>query len=125
MNDTTHEYVYSHNGEDSWNTDEESAVDSAMFAMDNEKIDTVKIYRGEAKRCTHDTLSFGIGSKIIETLQESAYGEGWEFAEDYLEGLSKEQLDDLTRIVTEWLNKNAGQPTFYGVNNVEPYEVKI
>lgn len=124
MSDTTPKYVYSHNGEDSWVEDEDSAVDSAMFSK-GEETGTVKIYRGEAQYYTHDTFTFDIGADIQELLQESAYGEGGEFAEDYLEYLSKEQLDDLTRIVTEWLNKNAAQPTFYGVKNVESYEVEI
>ena len=126
MSDTnTPEYVYSHNGEDSWVKDEDSAVDSAIFFKDGEKPVTVKIYRGEAEPYTHDTFAFHIGENILELLQEAAHGEGGEFAEDYLEDLSKEQLDDLTLIVTEWLNKNAAQPTFFSVKNVESYEVKI
>ena len=125
MSDTTPKYVYSHNGEDSWVEHEDSAVDSAMFGKDDQKPDSVKIYRGEAKGYTHDTFAFDIGTDIQELLQEYAHGEGGEFAEDYLEDLSKEQLDDLTSIVTEWLNKNAAQPTFYGVKNVKAYEVKL
>lgn len=124
MSDTTPQYVYSHNGEDSWVEDEDSAVDSAMFEK-GEVTDAVKIYRGEAHGYTHDTFAFDIGADIQEILQEAAHGEGSEFAEDYLEDLSKEQLDDLTRIVTEWLNKNAAQPTFFSVRNVESYEVKL
>ena len=124
MSDTTPKYVYSHNGEDSWVEDEDSAVDSAMFAK-GEETGTVKIYRGEAHGYTHDTFAFDIGAEIQEMVLAAAQGEGGEFAEDYLEDLSKEQLGDLTRIVTEWLNKNAAQPTFYGVKNVKAYEVKL
>lgn len=125
MSDTTPEYVYSHNGEDSWVKDEDSAVDSAMFAKGSEKPVTVKIYRGEAQPYTHDTFAFHIGENILELLQEVAHGECGEFAEDYLADVSEKQSDDLTRIVTEWLNKNAAQPTFYGVKNVKAYEVKL
>ena len=124
MSDTTPKYVYSHNGEDEWVDDEDSAVDSAMFAKGDET-GTVKIYRGEAHCYTHDTFAFDIGTEIQEMVWAAAQGEGGECAEDYLEDLSKEQLDDLTRIVTEWLNKNAAQPTFYGVKNAELYEVKL
>ena len=124
MSDTTPKYVYSHNGEDSWVEDEDSAVDSAMFAK-GEETGTVKIYRGEAQKYTHDTFAFDIGADIQEAVWAAAQGEGGEFAEDYLEDLSKEQLGDLTRIVIEWLNKNAAQPTFFSVKNVQVYEVKI
>lgn len=124
MSDMTPTHVYSHNGEDSWVDDESSAVDSAMFEK-GEETGTVKIYRGEAHGYTHDTFAFDIGAGIQEILQEAAHGEGSEFAADYLEDLSKEQLDDLTHIVTEWLNKNAAQPTFFSVRNVESYEVKL
>ena len=124
MSNTTPKYLYSHNGEDSWVDDEDSAVDSAMFAK-GEETGAVKIYRGEAQKYTHDTFAFDIGAEIQEMVWAAAQGEGGEFAEDYLEDLSKEQLGDLTRIVTEWLNKNAAQPTFYGVKNVKAYEVKL
>lgn len=124
MSDATPKYVYPHNGEDSWVDNEDSAVDSAMFEK-GEVVDSVKIYRGEAHGYTHDTFAFDIGADIQEILQEAAHGEGGEFSEDYLEDLSKEQLDDLTRIITEWLNKNAVQPTFFSVKNVESYEVKL
>lgn len=124
MSDTTPKYVYSHNGEDSWVEHEDSAVDSAMFVK-GEETGTVKIYRGEAQKYTHDAFAFDIGAEIQEMVWAAAQGEGGEFAEDYLEDLSKEQLDDLTLIVTEWLNKNAAQPTFFSVKNVESYEVKL
>ena len=60
---------------------------------------------------------------IIELIQEDAYNNGGEWAEDYLDDISKEQLAELDKklndVLSDWLNKHNLKPTWFTVEDVE------
>ncbi len=58
---------------------------------------------------------------LIEQAQQRAYEYAPEHSDDYLDGIAKEKRDELEKIVIAWFNKNAEQPTFYGVGPTEIY----
>lgn len=52
---------------------------------------------------------------ILEQIYESGYGEGGEYAEDYLDDIqsNNELLEQLDKLITDFLDKHAEQPRFY------------
>ena len=67
--------------------------------------------------------SFGIdAANIIESLQEDAYSEGGEFSEGYLEGVTKEQEEELEEqlnaVIYAWVDKYNHHPNFYNVADI-------
>lgn len=112
--------VYSHNEED-WVDDLQDAI-NASIEQDNSSQEQVDIKIGDKILFTHSKLSSGIGSRVIEQLQEWAYDECREFADDYLYDLEKDKIDNLSKVINEWLNKNAEQPNFYTVKNIKDFE---
>jgi hypothetical protein len=61
-------------------------------------------------------------------LQETAFDEGGEWSEGYLEKVSKEACEELeeklNKVFLEWQEKYHEQPAFFGVNNAELYNLK-
>lgn len=60
--------------------------------------------------------SFVDGQSILENIASSAYDEYSEYADDYLSEViyDKNKAKELEELITDWLNKNAEQPSFYG-----------
>jgi len=54
---------------------------------------------------------------IVETMQELAYDQYDDYAEDYAI-LSDIQMQQLKLVITKWFNDNVEKPTFYKVTNV-------
>lgn len=94
--------------------------------------DSVKECAEEAKsEGYNDTDTFAIGyvepyqvkyvnsDQIIEYLQQDAFDEVGETAEDWLNYITKEQREDLesrvTKVVLQWLKDCKEEPTFYKV----------
>ena len=67
------------------------------------------------------------GEGIVDMLQDNAYDIGGEFAESYLQGVTKEEIDELTDVLTKafdvWAAKHGYEPDFYPVENVKEYEL--
>ena len=67
------------------------------------------------------------GEGIVDMLQDNAYDVGGEFAESYLQGVTKEEIDELTDVLTKafdaWAAKHGYEPDFYPVENVKEYEL--
>ncbi len=67
------------------------------------------------------------GEGIVDMLQDNAYDIGGEFAESYLQGVTKEEIDELTDVLTKafdaWAAKHGYEPDFYPVENVKKYEL--
>ena len=67
------------------------------------------------------------GEGIVDMLQDNAYDIGGEFAESYLQGVTKEEIDELTKVLTKafdaWAAKHGYEPDFYPVENVKEYEL--
>lgn len=52
---------------------------------------------------------------ILEHIYESGYGEGGEYAEDYLSDIqsNNDKLEQFGKLITDFLDKNAEQPRFW------------
>jgi hypothetical protein len=83
----------------------------------------VKIYKGKPERFTH--ASFVDGRHMIEDFMERAYEDGDEWAESYLQDVTGEPLEELERLVVNWLEKNAQKPNFYRVDEIEEIIVTV
>ena len=55
--------------------------------------------------------------RLIEDIQSSAWDEHKEYAEGYLDNISKEALQELFEIIAAWVNRQE-MPTFWSVVNV-------
>lgn len=64
---------------------------------------------------------------VIETLRDNAYDEVGEFAETFLERISKEEYtfleERLNQALNDWLDETKNHPTFYKIVDVEKIEV--
>ena len=58
---------------------------------------------------------FVSASDFVNDMQNRAYEEGREYADDYLNDVEydKEKLADLDKLISDWFNKNSEQPRFY------------
>lgn len=67
------------------------------------------------------------GDSIIDMLQDAAYDAGGEFAESYLQGVTKEESEELTDVLTkafnEWAARHKYEPDFYPVEDVKEYKL--
>jgi len=65
--------------------------------------------------------------RLLETISEQAYDECGECAESWLEGLPKEQVQDLEEMVhaaiVAWMEKHNELPHFWSVEQVQKHEV--
>ena len=98
--------------------DEEMFQDSTIedIIFDNDLQEGDVFYQGEA---VHPLPSnFFWIDFLIRDMQENAYDNHSEFAEDYLLDLSDEKVKELETLISEWLDKNVNV-SFYTVNNVK------
>ncbi len=76
-----------------------------------------QIWKGKAKPATHFNI-VPIHS-VIEMIQESAYDDYGEWAEDYLYGLKSEDVQELRKVISDFLLKKTGPVSFWDVENIE------
>ena len=93
---------------------QDSTSEGIIFDNDLQEGDV--FYQGEAIYPLPSNF-FCIDS-LIEYMQENAYDNHSEFAEDYLQDLSDEKVKELETLISEWLDKNVNV-SFYTVNNVK------
>ena len=93
---------------------QDSTSEGIIFDNDLQEGDV--FYQGEAIYPLPSNF-FCIDS-LIEYMQENAYDNHSEFAEDYLLDLSDEKVKELETLISEWLDKNVNV-SFYTVNNVK------
>lgn len=83
-----------------------------------------------------DTIAIGIcykhivevdGEDILERIEEMAFDDVGEAAEDWINYKDKKSISDLseklTNIVNEWLKKTGQKPSFYRVVDIETVEI--
>ena len=70
---------------------------------------------------------FGGVDRLIEDMQERAYEDHDEFAQDWLANVTKAQEDELqdalTKAINDWAKKHDHHPMFFSVENSEPHVV--
>ncbi len=114
-------WCYSYNGEEFTGDydNREDAIDEAMSYVDEE---TLFIYVGKIKEIE---LSADV-DMLIERLAEHAYERGGDYAEDYLDNVTKEEFreleDGINDVLLKWIDKYH-KPNFWEVVNIE--KVKI
>ncbi len=101
------EYVYSLNDE-GWGDFEDVVND---VNENNEAGTIVDVYKAEKQPQSHS--DFISADRIIEDIQEDAFGTVGEFAEDYLEDVSESDKETLAAIIANWLDSTAADPRFW------------
>lgn len=117
-------YCYSLNGQDYdgyFDTKEEAIKEGTEYAVDAEK--TI-FFIGLAEKTFSPHIDV---DWLIESIQEDAYDHGGEYAEDYLEGVTKEQKQELEEKLNDvfgaWTEKHKHEVNFYEV--VDSEEITI
>lgn len=68
-----------------------------------------------------------VAESVIEEAQELAYDECGEVAQDWLDDVTPEQVEDLRESLRtawlSWLQKHKLEPTWFSVDNIESHEV--
>jgi hypothetical protein len=109
MSNDTKEYCYSINDEEYY--------DDLCYVLDmarDDELDT--IYEAERTPCKHSDLIDPY--LIIEQTQEEAYSLTIEqIADTYLDGLTKEDIEELGKVISNFLDEKLGPPNFYRVQN--------
>lgn len=114
-------------GEDEWYFADESIEEIAQQALNEmteaefTELGYVTIYKGVQK--TQHFKSYFKVEDLLESINEYAYNECGEFAEDYLQALPQEIIDDLESVVCKWADKHKLNPTWFMVEDV--VEVKV
>lgn len=82
-----------------------------------------KIFVGECQDYKPSLLTCGYD--VIEAVQCDAYEEGGEYAEDYLDDATKEQVEELEKglddVFQKWIEKYKLYPNFYTVPSYKTY----
>lgn len=92
----------------------------ADMIEDSEKDEVDCIYAGECIYKKHE--DFIDADEIIEMAKDRAY-ENNEYAEGYLDDITKEKEQELNELIVGWFNNNAKQPTFFTVKNAKKITV--
>lgn len=121
---TENKFVYSED-EEYFNSDLDfdTIEDALKNATENLDKDS-KVYIGKIK-----DVDLTIGAwNIIEDLQEDAFEQAGEIAEDFLNNVTQEQENDLTiminDVIDKWLKKHKLEPNFFSVVDVKQYIIK-
>lgn len=113
--------------EDEWCYADESIEEIAQQALNEmteaefTELGYVTIYKG-VQKTQHFKYYFKV-EDLLESIREYAYNECGEFAEDYLQALPQEVIDDLENVVCKWADKHKLNPTWFMVEDV--VEVKV
>jgi hypothetical protein len=100
--------------DENYTTDEDEVLNEVE--NNNSKI----IYVGDKVNVYHkDMLSIGW---LIDDMQQRAYDDS-EYGEDYLEGIDKDKLSELEKVILDFMNKNFEQPRWFKVENIEKISV--
>lgn len=119
--------IYYSTDEEIYNYDDirEAAEDIFSYA-DSKAGDEGIIYQGESK--SFQASDF-VRTNILEEMQESAYAELGEHAEDYLNDVNKDQekelQDEIESVVNLWASKHKLHPSFYGIKNVKEIKIRM
>lgn len=123
MSDEKRTYTWSHDGEH-FECEEHASREDALEAGWDADPDGDHVWTGVAIPGAEVRPEIN-ANDVIERLQEEAYGEVGEAAEDWLDKASKEQVAELGRdlnaALTAWLDRHKLQPTYFAVQDVEQH----
>lgn len=118
------EYTWSDNENDEhwWHDTFDSVEECIADAKENYLIDTgATIAVGTVKPYVVNIDA----ETYLESLEEDAYEECGDVAEDWIDYESADQLSErLTECVNQWLKETGNEPSFYKIINVRTVEVE-
>lgn len=83
---------------------------------------SVEVWEADKKEWRHSDFIYAV--HLIDDMQTAAMDDCGEIAEEYLDGLTKDQKLELENHIAEWFNKNA-KLNFYGVENAKKIVVIV
>ncbi len=116
------EFVYSID-EEIFHEDFDDVMDMVNDDRDNEPGDRVVIYKGTPVRLTH--MDFLKNISIVDILQNAAYDEDGEMAEDYMMDVSEEDEEKMILEINEIICKYALPPAYFRVTDIIPMTVVV
>lgn len=121
----TNKYSYSFDGEryyGEFDTIAEVLTDARVEAVNYP--DSTKVYIGKNYQYKPRVQAH----RVIEDIQEDAFDEAGEAAEDYLEYVSAPSMVKLEKMLTktfiEWAKENNQEPRFYIAKEIEVYSLE-
>lgn len=87
------------------------SADCVLDMLEDEP-EVEEVYYGTGIFKTHK--DFIDADDVIEMAKNRAYEES-EYAEGYLDDITKEKEQELNNLILNWLNENAKQPTFFEI----------
>lgn len=99
-----------------WSVNDEEFHDDLSYVLDMANDDYIdNIYEAEKVPAKHD--DYINGWRIVEEIKERAYEELGEIPDGYLEDLSEKDIEDLSELISNFLDHKIGPPNFYKVKN--------
>jgi hypothetical protein len=125
MEESMDKKCYSTNGEDFNDSEMDDAAQSVFDYVGAKAGDVRTIFEGTARK----HLASDFAPDLIDTLSEQAYNDLGEYAEDWLEGVTKEERDDLDArikdVINSWADDNGHEPSFYSVDDSREIQVRL
>lgn len=100
----------------SLNEEEYHDIDYIAQELEDDK-EILIVFVGEGIKPTHKQFIEAID--ICEEMQNRAYDEFDEYSEGYLDGITKEQEEELNNLIANWFDKNIQEPNFYRIKNTK------
>ena len=129
MNDDAREYSWSWNDEDfnngTFSCIEDAIRDAQDSADDGDSWWRDIVYVADAERAKNEQF-FPSAGWVIEHMQEMAWGDFGDLADDYCNATieARTELDQLIdQMLGEWCKKHNIEPSFYRVNNSKIHQL--
>lgn len=112
-------------------------ADSQDYSFSHDSIDECLEEAREENDENHKRVYIGIVTEVdirvdaddvIENIQNRVYSEHGEVAEEYLDNVSKEQLNELdealNKVFNDWKDKHKFEPNFFTVEEIKEYDLE-
>jgi hypothetical protein len=103
--------------EDYWTLDSDEIEDNIHDCIEHEGTpkEEIKVYIGKTIKKTHK--DYVHPKQLLSSIQEYAYDDSGEYADNYLESLSPEIINNLGKLIIDYMNEYIEQPRWYSVEN--------
>lgn len=99
---------------------EEFEVIQDQVNDDNEPGEKVSGYKGVPIPVSHLDI-VKLCRPFVESLQEAAYDEDGDAAEDYLMDFTNDMEEGLQEVIAQYLEDNVRRPTYYRIGDIQPH----
>jgi len=121
--------VYYSAVDDDWSNADQSIEEVACMILDemsNEevcKVKSITIYKG-IKKPQH-FKQFLCVDWLLDQMSESAYDEGGDWAEDYLDNVTESEKRELEDVIISWAERNNISPSWFMIEDIAEVEFTI